>query len=76
MLKIQPVCCNSTGRTQQTSYASIAGCLVGMVMVLCIVSSITVAQNSVAIKIFNEENQPDVRDCLPGRRNVIQNLNE
>lgn len=55
---------------------SVVGCLVGMVMVLYIIISIAAAQNGVAAQIFKEENQPDIRDCLPASRNVIQNLDE
>lgn len=68
MLKIQPVCCSSTGRTQQTCHASVMRCLVGMMIVLYIISSIIAAQNSVATQIFSEENQPDIFR--------VQNLNE
>lgn len=45
-------------------------------MVLYIIISIIAAQNGVAAQIFKEENQPDIRDCFPASRNVIQNLNE
>lgn len=70
MLKIS-LCCSSTGRTQQTCHASVVGCLVVMLialLVLYIINSTIAAQNGVATQISNEENQPDIRDCLPGCR--------